>query len=352
MPREVNPEMLVLARECLGLGQKELSEKIGISQSKLSKYENGLLQVSREDLVALSNVLGFPISFFAQTDRVFGFGSACFYHRKRQAMPANELRAIHAKLNLVRMHVTRLARSVEIETDNRFCRLDVDEYGGPEEVARKARDVWSLPMGPVQDVVGTIENAGGIVWALPFGTQRLDAVSQLVPGLPPIFLVNADVPGDRLRFTLAHELGHVLMHYLPNPEMEGQADKFAAEFLLPARETATRLRGLSLHRLPDLKHQWKVSMAALIKRAFDVGSITQRQYRSLFTQLSSHGWRMREPIEVDVEQPTVLTDIFKAYFTDLNYSLGDLCQMLSIEERLFKTLYLWRHEDIGLRVVV
>ncbi len=351
MSASVNPDMLILARERPGLTQRELADKAGIGQSKLSKYENGILPVTTDDLNAIAAILQFPPTFFSQTDRVFGFGSACFYHRKKQAMPAHELRLIHARLNIVRMHLTRLTKAVEIETDNKFCRMDVDEFGSPEEVARRARDSWSLPMGPVSDLVGAIENSGGLVWVLPFYTQRLDAVSQLVPGLPPIFLVNANVPGDRLRFTLAHELGHVLMHNLPNAEMEEQADRFAAEFLMPARELGPRLRKLSLHRLPDLKCQWKVSMAALIKRAFDLGEITQRHYRSLFTQLSSHGWRVQEPVEVPIERPTVLADILRAHFGELKYAIDDLCRVLCINESLFRALYLWQEEPRSLRIV-
>ena len=115
-----------------------MAERASVSQSKVSKFESGLAQMSDDDLVTIAGVLGFPLSFFSQPDRVYGFGSACFYHRKKQAMPVNDLRVIHAKLNIIRMHVTRFVRAVEIETDNKFCRMDVEEYKTPEEVVRSA----------------------------------------------------------------------------------------------------------------------------------------------------------------------------------------------------------------------
>jgi Zn-dependent peptidase ImmA (M78 family)/DNA-binding XRE family transcriptional regulator len=351
MPADINPAMLILAREYAGLTQKELAERAGISQSKVSKYESGILRVSDGDLAEISRVVDFPRSFFEQTDKVYGFGSACFYHRKRQAMPVNELRIIHAKSNILRMHVHRLMRGVEIETDNRFCRMDIDDYGSPEEVARKIRGTWSLPMGPIQDLVAAIENAGGIVWKLSFGTRRLDAVSQVAPGMPPIFIINADIPGDRLRYTLAHELGHILMHHTPNVEMERQADQFASEFLMPAAECRSWLRRLSLHKLPDLKRYWKVSMAALIKRAFDVGEITERHYRTLFTQISKHGWRVNEPVEIATEEPSVLRDMLAVHFRELRLSGAEICEMLATNERTFAELYAWT-QQFPLRVVV
>ena len=98
-----------------------------------------------------------------------------------------------------------------------------------------------------------------------------------------------------------HEIGHIIMHQMPSDEMEAQSDRFAAEFLMPASEIKSDLRQLRLQQLPALKTIWKVSMAAVVKRAFDLGQITERQYRYLFTELSMQGWRTKEPIQIPVE---------------------------------------------------
>ena len=76
--------------------------------------------------MALGASSEFPVAFFSQTDKVYGFGSPCFYHRKRTRMPVAELKKIQLRLNIFRFHVTRLIRAVEIETENKFIRLDVD----------------------------------------------------------------------------------------------------------------------------------------------------------------------------------------------------------------------------------
>ena len=112
MPDRINPEMIVLAREACAFTQCALASRIGCSQAKLSRYESGLLIVSDEDLAALARELEFPATFFSQTDKVYGFGSPCFYHRKRTRMPVADLKKLQARLNIFRFNVTRLLRAL------------------------------------------------------------------------------------------------------------------------------------------------------------------------------------------------------------------------------------------------
>jgi Zn-dependent peptidase ImmA (M78 family)/transcriptional regulator with XRE-family HTH domain len=337
MGERINPEMLVLARESRGMTQSELASRLERSQGLVSKYESGLLEVSPDDISAITRILEFPPEFFRQTDKVYGFGSPCFYHRKRTRMPVSELRQIQARLNIFRFHITRLLRNIEIETENKFVRLDVDEHGGPEEAARLLRQQWGLPMGPVQNVINAVEHAGAIAYAFSFGTRNLDAISQVVAGCPPLIFVNADIPTDRLRFTLMHEIGHIVMHQLPSDEMESQADKFAAEFLMPSLEIGASLRNIQLPQLPALKTTWKVSMAALIKRAFDLQKISERQYRRLFMELSAQGWKTREPIELPTEEPTVLNSILRVHLMSHGFTAAELSKMVNATQSQFDT---------------
>src|SRR5262249_10300310 len=161
------------------------------------------------------------------------------------------------------------------------------------------RHLWGLPLGPVRSVVGEIERAGGIIFRCGFNTMKVDAISQWppdAPELPPVFFVNEDIPGDRMRWTLAHELGHIVMHHLPTDDPEGEADRFASEFLMPGREIVAELNPFSLHRAAALKPYWKISMAALVRRAHDLKCISNRKYEYLNTQLAKLGYKKCEPI--------------------------------------------------------
>ena len=166
-------------------------------------------------------------------------------------------------------------------------------------------------MGPIHDAMATVEHAGAIIHRWPFGTRCLDAISQVVPGCPPLIFVNADAPPDRQRFTLMHEVGHIFMPQIPSDSMEAEADRFAAAFLMPESEIRKSLRNLSMAKLPTLKAIWKVSMAALVKRAADLGEITPRQYRTYFVKFSKMGWRTNEPVELPQARNTGLQSIMR-----------------------------------------
>ena len=105
--------------------------------------------------------------------------------------------------------------------------------------------MWLLPSGPIPNMVDLLKSNGGIVIPCDFGTDLIDAMSQRIDGLPVLFFVNVHAPADRLRHTLAHELGHMLLHTIAvksDEEMENEADAFAGAFLLPAAEIKSQLR--------------------------------------------------------------------------------------------------------------
>ncbi len=344
--RPFNPEMLILARESRGMTQTQLAKSISVQQGTVSKIEAGLLPASEMILAALSEVLDYPLEFFFLSDRVYGFNSAVFFHRKRQALPDRVLRKLHAFMNLARMRVSRLLVSSEVSTQASFQRIELSDYkGNSEQIAQIVRATWLIPMGPVQSVTEAIENAGGIVVRMDFGTKQADAISEWIPGYPPIFLINSDagIPGDRMRLTLAHEIAHVVMHRFPNPEMESQANSFAAEFLMPRKQIKASLYNLTLAKLVQLKRIWRVSMAALIHRAAELRTITQAQQRYLYINMAKRGYRMREPAEADVplERPSLLNSLTRAHIDKLGYSISDLMRLVLLRnEDELRSVYL------------
>lgn len=328
---EVNPEMLTLARESRGLTQTQAAQKLGISQAQLSKMETSILEVPEGLLRKMAETYRYPDRFFVQRDRLLGVGTSEFYHRKRQATSGRKLKQVYSELNVRIMNISRLLRAVEIE--DRIPHYDPDQYA-PEEIARFVRASWSMPPGPVKNVTSTIEDAGGLVITFDFGTPQIDAISRYVPGLPLIFFVDRSLPGDRMRFTLAHELGHAIMHQLPHQDMEKQANQFAAEFLMPQADIKSELGRVDLAHLAAMKAYWKVSMAALLKRAQDLGKISQRTATQRWKQMSAAGYRTREPATLDIEQeqPSLINDIISLHRKELGYSPQDLSDLIMMCE--------------------
>jgi Zn-dependent peptidase ImmA (M78 family)/transcriptional regulator with XRE-family HTH domain len=337
----VNPEMLVVARESRGLTQTTLAEKIGVTQSKISKYELAMLDVAETDLVRIAKVLGYPVEFFSVRAPLYGL-TGYFYYRKRASLTVSEQKAIEAEANILRIRVSRLLRGVELDSPYQFPRLDVEKFaGGPAEIARGVRAAWSLPSGPIRNVVEAIESAGGIVFSRPFGTTQLDAVIQCPNGLPPLFFINSSmISGERQRFSLAHEIGHVVMRNVLSDNPEAEADQFAAEFLMPEREIAPQLDDLTIAKALRLKPYWKVSMQALIRRAYDLGKISPRKYRSLFADLSARGYRVNEPLPLPFEAPGLISDIIETHTNRMGLDERAMCKLLLSSDRDYRSQFL------------
>ena len=144
-----------------------------------------------------------------------------------------------------------------------------------------------------------------------FGTPRVDGLSQWI-GDHPIMLINKSASVDRKRLTLAHELGHLVLHNgLGCEDPEREANEFAAEFLMPAHVIKPDLRPVTLGRLRDLKRVWGVSMQALCERSYSLGVLTAADRTRLYKAMNARGWRTSEP-DGDLlvpEEPELVTAI-------------------------------------------
>jgi Zn-dependent peptidase ImmA (M78 family)/transcriptional regulator with XRE-family HTH domain len=352
-----NHQMLTVARESRAITQTALAPLLGIPQGTLSKLESGDIDITDDLAKGLSRTLKYPPSFFQQNDPVYPFGASTFYHRKQQSVPSSVLKRVEAKVNIYRFQIVRLLRATDLDLRNRFRRSDAGEHRGRiETIAGLTKAGWRVPPGPISNMVRLIEDNGGIVIRFHFGTAKMFGLSEWVPPAPPLFFLNdhPDISADRHRFTLAHELGHVILHTLPNPNMEEEANRFAAEFLMPSAEIRSQIRTpVKLHTVARLKPHWKVSMAALLSRARDLGIVTENQFVYLRIQLQKLGYLHREPPELDIPQepPSLINEIIKAHVRGLGYTYAELARMVNMDLPEFRSSYQIDDEFGGLRVV-
>lgn len=342
-----NHYMLVLARESRGLTQDELARQLSIGQGTLSKYETGVSTPPEEAVFELGASLRYPLAFFYQEGRPYGFPP--FHYRKRKKLSAKALGRIVAEMNIRRMHIKNLIISFGLKTNRFIPEVNRDEFQGKskrrptiEDVARSVREFWMLPDGPVANLMETIEENGGIVVPCDFQTDLIDAMSQRIDGMPVLFFINTNSPADRVRHTLAHELGHMVLHTTDLKDddgMEDEADEFAGAFLLPADEVRSQLRRFDLRHLANMKGYWKVSMASIAVRAQRLGLITPYQSKMFWIEMGKLGYRKREPNEPPREIPSLLRQMVEFHRKKLGYSPSDLAQLLCATPGDIETMY-------------
>ena len=335
MAGEFNPALLLLARQYRATSQAQVAHDSGLTQGHYSKIENGVLPdgPSKENVERVAKALAFPIDFFYLPDGLAGLPLSVHpMNRKKAAVGEKVLRQIHAELNLRLIHLRRYMRAAHLEPELPLPQIDVDEGGGPLEIARAVRRAWSIPEGPIQNLTDYCERAGILVmWcALEKG---VDGVTMTVRDLPPCVFLNKAAPPDRMRASLAHELGHIIMHRLPTDFIEDEANAFAAELLVPERQFRRSMIGqrITLEWLARQKAYWKTSMAFLLYRAGEIEGITRHQAEYLWKKISALGWRTREPQETDFpyEEPTVFPELLKMHSEELDYDWSTLQVLLN-----------------------
>ncbi|WP_395107597.1 helix-turn-helix domain-containing protein [Actinomadura sp. SCN-SB] len=319
---EANPHLLVAAREALGLTQSQLASRLSrlegnrskISQGYVSRVESGALTVTGERLALFAEALESTADLLASEAKLWSLGEGCLYHRNRKSTKASTLRVLHARINLLRLYLHRIAglagRSLPEFT---WEPVRVGGMDGPDDAARAVREALHLGEGAVESVTEIAESMGALVIPMSLGGREVDATSLHPHGEPPLLVINTDAPTDRQRFTLAHEIGHIACAPDAGEDPEEMAQAFAAELLVPAHQVRADLKAMPLTpaRLLQLKATWRVSAAALLHRAVDLGAITESRYRAINAQISALGWRTGEPEPLPTERATVVPGLVR-----------------------------------------
>ncbi|HWK03751.1 MAG TPA: XRE family transcriptional regulator [Puia sp.] len=343
---KLNPKQIILARNIRGLSQGELSKQLGQShQSVLSNVEKEKIPFTEELAEAIASALSLPVSFFYK-EKTFTRLSK-FYYRKRNAFPAAELIPLESKMDVIRSGYVELLNAVDIKTQ-KLPAIPVKPNNSPEAIAATFRLFLGLDQEPVDNLVTIVEKLGIAVLFLDVASDKFSGLTLQTDINAPIIVVNKNMPNDHKKFTIAHELGHLIMH-IPFSEdsefydslddleaVEKQADTFAGAFLMPRKIAQYSFGGLTYSKLTELKLYWKVSKQAIIYRAREVGAINDSKFRSLFIELSRYGERKKETIEIGIDKPVLLKKIIDVHQQQLGYSIKSIAEeIMGISEKDF-----------------
>ena len=180
-----------------------------------------------------------------------------------------------------------------------------------ERAATSVRTAWNLGGGPITDMTELLEERGIKVfkWSLPGSVDGLSCRVRRVRGDDvPVVVCSIGKSFERQRFTIAHELGHLVLDIPSTVPEERACQRFAGAFLAPGneliREVGRRRFNFGYDELIEIKHIFGISAAALVMRIRDLGIITEATVRDIFGGIGS-SWRTEEPCPLErTESPT------------------------------------------------
>ncbi|MEQ3551668.1 XRE family transcriptional regulator [Pseudonocardia nematodicida] len=329
-------ERLTLARQLAGLRKNQLAEKIDKTPTSITAYESGRKRPAAATVAQLAMALGIDPDFFLPSSGELQAASAPHFRSLRSTTQIARDSARAYGLMVIEI-VSSLERHVEFPTldlPTRSVDLDSWEVDEPQEAARLVRSAWEMTTGPAGHIVRLLENKGIFLAFTSRQISAIDAYSFSSDSRPIILLNPTKDDYYRQRWDVAHELGHLVMHADAEPgsrDAEEQANRFAAEFLLPESEVRSHLPDRADWRhLQVLKEEWGVSIQALLFRARRLGVMTEQAYKTAMTTVSARGWRRQEPgRSVLIEQPSLLPRAVEVLdqvgITD--YSLANECRV-------------------------
>lgn len=301
------------ARMFYGLSLQDLGEKIGVSRQYLQKIESELCTPSEDILNCISEVLHVEPIFFSRPITNLLLENQCHFRKAKTTSANIKIRATQQAAMYAEL-VSFIDKYVDFPQID-FPQMEITDAESIELAAERCRSHWKLGCDrPISNMIRVLENAGAIVTTFKDISDKIDAFS--TSRSRPIIIEN-NVAACRMRFDLAHECGHLVMHEgieTGDAETESQAHRFASAFLLPREAFVKEFSFLNdATRIPwkklfDLKKRWKVSVAAILRRASDLKVISPIQYRNACIYLSRTGQTKEELYDTDIpaEQPEVM----------------------------------------------
>lgn len=327
------------ARQISRLSLRDLADLVGVSHTAISKYERGLDVPSSRVLLNLSEALDVQLDYFLRPVSVEVVEPA---FRKCLSISKKEQNRI---LGLVQDWAERYidaerlvyADSPPSSWSSDAFPIVVDTIEDAERAASEVRGMWKLGLDPVESLIEVLEDHGAIVGT--FETDdKFDACTFMVGERPVIAARNIDC-GDRQNFSLAHELGH-LITTSDETLSEKIADRFAGAFIAPREvvfmELGSKREHINIGELELLKHKYKLSMQAWLRRAKDLEIISNQCYQRYCKLFSARGWRKEEPgSQVESEYPVRLKMLVFHAYSERRISETRAAELLGISLKQF-----------------
>lgn len=347
-----NGERLKIARMWRNLSATQLADLTGFSRQTISMLENGkLMNPEFATVQKLSEKLEFPVTFFLEETKINLNESTTYF---RSLLTTNKKYRVEQeeKIKFIAIVYNMLSEYLEFEKVNL---PQIPTNATPQEAANILREYWGLGNRPIENIVYLVESNGLIVTDFETATGDVDAFSHKITSDDmETYLIGYSKnkrTAARIHFDVAHEIGHILLHNWREDlecidkeefkEIELQAHAFASAFLLPEDEFRKDVSpyATNLAYYTELKKTWKVSIAAMIRRAKDLDIITADDYSRLMRNMQKQGIRKIEPLddELVTAEPSLLRQAIKILFDQKVFTPNEFLEELSREYGL--TLY-------------
>lgn len=325
-----NPERLREIRIAKKMTLAQLAKELGITKQAVSKYECGKSIPSSDVINKLIRIMDIPIQFLTKKSIEHTGADTLLFFRTLSSTTKTQMEfaEIISRWGYEILHGMNSIESID--------EINLPEFEASMSIPQKAcflREYWGIGSLPVENMISLLEKNGIFVLAVSDSEIKTDAYSRVISDIPIVVLNESKGTAVRQRFSLAHELGHLVLHRhltraefeVREKEIEDEASLFASNFLMPPANFSALVVSPKLDRFLELKREWRVSIAAMIYHCRQLEIIDDKKTRALQMQLSKRWGRKTEPLddELSYEKPVYLSEHIKKEVVD-KISFGNL----------------------------
>ena len=345
---------LYIARSLNELTLQDLADNIGLTKQAIQYFESGSREPLSETIDKLSEILMVDKKFFYLNDN-YTIPSEQFHFRKRKLISKKIEDNFLNRINIIKKIILYIENNINLP-ENIFLKenlFDIDiKTLNIEDIVDYIKDIWSIKINaPILNISRIIENRGCIILSMDDIIDKIDACS-LNFETPIIIRASKSDNICRVRFTLAHEMAHLIIHKgIETGDIltEMQANRFASCFLMPKvafiEETKeflnryTKFNHILLKNLKSFKVRWGVAFAAIFRRAFDLKMIDENQYQEANIFLRKNHYIKNEIFDEEIginETNTIFNNSIS--LLESNGRIDDLLNFLCIKQGLFEKI--------------
>ena len=285
--KDIFAQRLRNARIMKGLSLDNLCEEIGhiVSKQTINKYEHGTILPSSNVLLSLSKALSLNIDYFF---RPFTYSISNIEFRKNTLLPKKVENSVREKIKYKVEKYCEIEEILSINEDfvNPIKDFKINTDGDVVKVVNKLKDVWQLGYDGICDIINVLEEHNIIVIDIPAEVKKFDGISAYVSNGKPIICVNSNANAERMRFTILHELGHILLNLdkkFTHKQEEYLCNLFANEMLISGKVfknlIGNKRHDISAKELQAIQIQFGISIDALMYKAKYMNIISENRYK-------------------------------------------------------------------------
>jgi Zn-dependent peptidase ImmA (M78 family)/DNA-binding XRE family transcriptional regulator len=297
--KEIVSQKIKNARVLNGLSQQELADMVGVTKQMISKYEKGESIPSSSNFLKLGKSLNVKVDYFFKPSKIelgiLNFRKKSSFSNKKQASLEQ-----HIKLNLENYLEIEDLLQIDYLFNNSIKNMKVNSIQDIEDIVLSLRNLWEIGLDPIHNIIQLLEDKEIKVVELFDVDDSFDGLATFVNDKFPVIVVNGNFPVERKRFTLLHELGHLLLN-LPECNLkdeENYCNKFASEFLFPkkqvVKEFGIKRELISLNELIEVQKKYGISIQAIVYRLVHANIISENRKTDFYKKINFNPSLKRE----------------------------------------------------------